>query len=155
MEMIYKVSVARCIACGKCELACAFAHGSEGKPARTRINILRRGAELGTPVVCFQCDDAACVAVCPTEALVRNQETGAIDMVRDRCILCRMCVAACPFGNMLWDTTYNCVQKCDLCQGAPRCVPFCPTGALTYDPAAEAAKSPEPLDRNALGSGRS
>ncbi len=72
MDMIYKVTVERCIACGKCELACAFAHGSEGKPSKTRINIFRRGPELGTPVVCFQCADAACAAICPTEALVRN-----------------------------------------------------------------------------------
>ena len=57
MEMIYKVSVDRCIACGKCELACAFAHGSEGRPAATRINIHRRGPELGTPIVCFQCHE--------------------------------------------------------------------------------------------------
>ena len=39
MKMIYKVSVERCIACGKCELACAFAHGSEGQPSKSRINI--------------------------------------------------------------------------------------------------------------------
>ena len=144
MDMIYRVTVERCIACGKCELACAFAHGNEGRPAKTRINIFRRGPELGTPVTCFQCYDAACVAVCPTAALARNEGTGAIDMVRERCIRCRLCVAACPFGNMLWDETYHCVQKCDLCGGDPRCVPFCPTRALEYLPADEAAKRPEP-----------
>jgi Fe-S-cluster-containing hydrogenase component 2 len=147
MEMIYKVSVERCIACGKCELACAFAHGSEGKPAASRINICRRGAEVGTPIVCFQCDDAACFKVCPTEALLRNSYTGAIDVLRSRCINCRMCVAACPFGNMLWDDAYHCVQKCDLCGGEPKCVPFCPTGAIAYVPSDHAAIPPEPLDR--------
>jgi carbon-monoxide dehydrogenase iron sulfur subunit len=150
MKMIYKVSVERCIACGKCELACAFAHGSDGKPATSRINIHRRGPELGVPVVCFQCHDAACVAVCPTAALARNPVTGAIDMLRERCINCRMCVAACPFGNMLWDEAYHCVQKCDLCGGDPKCVPFCPTGALSYVPAEEVGRRPEKLDREGL-----
>ncbi len=150
MRMIYKVSVERCIACGKCELACAFAHGSEGKPAKSRINIHRRGPEMGVPVVCLQCHEAACVAVCPTQTLVRNQETGAIDRHRQRCISCRMCVAACPFGNMLWDDAYRCVQKCDLCGGDPHCVPFCPTGAIAYVPADEAATMPEALDRQAM-----
>jgi len=145
MEMIYRVTVERCIACGKCELACAFTHGSERKPSKTRINIFRRGPELGTPVVCFQCHDAACAAICPTHALARNEATGAIEVVRERCILCRMCVAACPFGNMLWDDAYHCVQKCDLCGGDPKCVPFCPTHALEYLPADQAAKRPEPL----------
>jgi Fe-S-cluster-containing hydrogenase component 2 len=147
MEMIFTVAVERCIACGKCELACAFAHGSEGRPSRTRINIHRRGPELGTPVVCFQCHEAACAKVCPTQALQRSPETGAIEMVRERCVLCRTCVAACPFGNMLWDETYHCVQKCDLCGGDPRCVPFCPTGALSWLPADQAARPPEPLER--------
>ena len=97
------------------------------------------------------CADAACAAVCPTEALLRNPETGAIDMVRSRCIQCRTCVAACPFGNMLWDTAYHRVQKCDLCGGDPKCVPFCPTGALAWVPAEMAVVPPEPLDRSDLG----
>ena len=153
MKMIYKVSVERCIACGKCELACAFAHGTEGKPAVSRINITRRGPELGTPVICYQCDTAACAAICPTQALVRNPETGAIDMDRGRCISCRMCVAACPFGNMLWDETYHCVQKCDLCGGDPQCVPLCPTGAIAWVPADMASIAPEVLDREELAVG--
>ena len=145
MDRIYRVVVERCIACGKCELACAFAHGSQGRPSKSRINITRRGPDLGTPIVCLQCDDPACAAVCPVKALQRNLATGAIDLLRDRCIKCRMCVAACPFGNMLWDETYGCVQKCDLCGGDPKCVPFCPTRALEYVPADRAGKTPEPM----------
>ena len=61
-----------------------------------------------------------------------------------------MVMPACPFGNMLWDETYRCVQKCDLCGGEPRCVPFCPTGALLYVPAEDAATRPEPLNRGEL-----
>jgi len=144
MDRIYRVVVERCIACGKCELACAFAHGSQGRPSRTRINIARQGPEAGVPVVCLQCDDAGCVQVCPTKALVRNEATGAIDVVRERCVLCRMCIAGCPFGNMLWDDTYHLVQKCDLCGGDPKCVPFCPTKALDYVPADTAGLRPEP-----------
>jgi len=144
MDRIYRVTVERCIACGKCELACAFAHGSEGKPSKSRINIFRQAPETGIPIVCLQCDDAACVAVCPTAALARNPVTGAVDMLRDRCISCRMCVAACPFGNMLWDEAYQLVQKCDLCGGDPKCVPFCPTHALEYVPADRVAVRPDP-----------
>jgi Fe-S-cluster-containing dehydrogenase component len=61
-----------------------------------------------------------------------------------------MCVAGCPFGNMLWDEAYHCVQKCDLCGGDPRCVPFCPTGAIAWVPLEEAVRPPEPLDRESL-----
>ena len=47
---------------------------------------------------------------------------------------------------MLWDDTYNVIQKCDLCGGEPRCVPFCPTGALQYLPADRAAEMPQPRE---------
>jgi Fe-S-cluster-containing hydrogenase component 2 len=145
MDRIYRVIVERCIACGKCELACAFAHGEQGRPGRARINIVRRGPDLGTPIVCLQCDDAACVAACPAAALVRNEATGAIDVLYDRCVRCRTCVAACPFGNMLWDDAWHRVAKCDLCGGDPKCVPFCPTRALEYVPADRAGCTPEPI----------
>ncbi|MFC2172783.1 4Fe-4S dicluster domain-containing protein [Acidobacteriota bacterium] len=136
MEQLFTVTISKCIACGKCELACAFAHARDGIPAKSRIHVTRRGVEAGTPVVCFQCDEAACATACPVDALVRNVSTGAIDVLYDRCIGCRMCVAACPFGNMHCDERFDSVQKCDLCGGNPRCVPFCPTRAIDYVPIA-------------------
>ncbi len=135
-------STPRCIGCGKCELACAFSHDGNGVPAVSCINVFRRGPERGIPIVCLQCHDAACMAVCPTAALARNQRTGAIDLRSERCIHCRACVAACPFGNALWDEGHHVVQKCDLCAGHPRCVPFCPTRALEYVPADRILRSP-------------
>ena len=149
-----QVSVERCIACGKCELACAFAHGNEGKPAATRINIHRRGPEMGTPIVCFQCDDRRlCRRSVRPRLWCATRRPAPSTWTAVRCISCRMCVAACPFGNMLWDESYHCVQKCDLCGGDPQCVPFCPTGAIAWVPADMAAIRPEPLDREALAIG--
>ena len=147
MHGIFRVTVDRCIACGKCELACAFTHGQGGAPGAPRIHILRRGPERGTPLTCMQCHDAAWVAVCPTHALVRDQGSGAIVVFQERCVGCRVCVAACPFGNMEWDASHRQPSKCDLCGGEPRCVPFCPTRALEFlppelaDRGAEAARS--------------
>ena len=86
--------------------------------------------------VCLQCEDASCQAVCPTGALVRNFATGAIELLRERCIKCKQCVAACPFGCMGWDEAWRSVQKCDLCGTRlehglePACVRVCPTKAL-------------------------
>lgn len=136
MERIFRVTVERCIACGKCELACAFTHGDAGMPGLSRIRVLRHGSERGVPITCFQCDDAACVAICPVSALVYDSDTGAVVHSSARCVGCGMCVAGCPFGNIVWDEPARRVAKCDICRGAPRCVPFCPTGALEY-PAVE------------------
>jgi carbon-monoxide dehydrogenase iron sulfur subunit len=143
-EMIFLVDMAKCIACEKCELACAQHNLHEMNATRARITILKRpapraGEDAGIPVVCLQCDDAACVRVCQFGALTRHAMTGAIEVHRDRCVRCKMCVAACPFGNMTWDAPTQSVQKCDLCRGTPQCVLYCPTGALKYRPAGELA----------------
>jgi len=132
MEKIYRVETYKCISCGKCELACGFAHSKDGKAGIARIKIKKIGIEKGMPVVCFQCVEALCVKSCPVGALVRNEETGAIDLLEEKCIRCKMCVVSCPFGNIQWDENFEAVAKCDLCKGDPQCVPFCPTKALSY-----------------------
>lgn len=132
-----------CIACGKCELACAFAHGTDGIPGVSRIRIYRRGPEAGMPIVCLQCSDAACAAACPVGAIKWNVETGALEVARDKCVNCHMCVAACPFGNIVAEPVAPTVAKCDLCGGSPRCVAFCPTGAIQYLPTQVAMKHPD------------
>lgn len=134
MKRIFRVTPGLCIACGKCELACAFAHGELGKPAKSRINISRESPDVGIPIVCLQCDTAACLQACPTNALARDEKTGAIVLKSERCISCRICVGACPFGNISFDEVCKIVQKCDLCGGEPRCAPFCPTRAIEYIP---------------------
>ena len=85
--------------------------------------------DLWVPVVCLQCEDAACVKSCLVDALRRNPETGAIDLNDEKCVKCMACVAACPFGCALLDDTHNTVIKCDLCGGDPVCAHFCPTKA--------------------------
>jgi Fe-S-cluster-containing hydrogenase component 2 len=105
--------------------------------ARARIAIFPRPAvkpaeTSGTPVTCLQCDDAACVRVCQVGALQRSPVTGAIEIDQARCVRCKMCVTACPFGGMGIDTKSNRVIKCDLCDGDPQCVRFCFPGALQF-----------------------
>ena len=45
-----------------------------------------------------------------------------------------MCVVACPFGNIYFDSVSTYPVKCDLCGGDPRCVKFCPSGAISWVP---------------------
>jgi len=119
-------------------LACSFAHAADGKPGRSRIHPLDGGAkDLWVPVVCLQCEEAACAKVCLVGAITRNPETGAMNLDGDKCVRCMACVAACPFGCCLHDSLHNLVVKCDLCGGDPVCAHFCPTKALSYQPIAE------------------
>ena len=127
------VTPSRCTGCRTCEIACAFSHPVDGEPGRSTIRALPAGKpETGTPVVCLQCDSAACVAVCPARALWRDMKTGAVIVKRDRCISCHTCVYACPFGNISVEHGSARITKCDLCGGNPRCAQFCPTRTLEY-----------------------
>jgi Fe-S-cluster-containing hydrogenase component 2 len=101
-----------CTGCRTCELACAFAHSVDGKPGRSRIYPLPAGSpDAYTPVVCFQCDDPACVKSCLVDAITMNEETGAVDLDQEKCVKCGACTAACPFGCALHDTVHSAPRK--------------------------------------------
>ena len=72
------------------------------------------------------------MSICPVRAIARNAATGALIVDYDRCIGCRMCMVACPFGAVQFDADQKRVIKCDLCDGEPYCVRFCQAGALSY-----------------------
>jgi Fe-S-cluster-containing hydrogenase component 2 len=79
----------------------------------------------------MQCEDAACLEVCPTGALSRDDsDTVVVDA--DKCVGCKMCVGACPFGNIQYSSRKKKIIKCDLCGGSPDCVKYCPTQAIEF-----------------------
>ncbi len=88
---------------------------------------------------CMHCIEPACVSVCPVGAL-EKLESGPVVYHRERCIGCRYCMAACPFGipKTEWEKPLPFIQKCDFCFDRqangeqPACSEVCPTGALIY-----------------------
>ncbi|MEO0108729.1 MAG: 4Fe-4S dicluster domain-containing protein, partial [candidate division WOR-3 bacterium] len=91
-------------------------------------------------MACRHCEEPLCAAACPTGALtvVGTEKT----VVRHdlRCIGCRSCVLACPWGVIDERLVRSVAQKCNQCQdraeatgrNGPRCVSACPTGALQF-----------------------
>jgi Fe-S-cluster-containing hydrogenase component 2 len=132
MEKTLTITPTRCTACRTCELACSFKHAVAGRPGISRIRAFMFGEGQNQIVTCFQCDTAACVKVCPVEALVRNEATGAVEVIESRCIGCGLCSIACPFGHVSHDGEQHIAVKCDLCHGEPACAAFCPTRTLEY-----------------------
>jgi Fe-S-cluster-containing hydrogenase component 2 len=51
---------------------------------------------------CRKCEDAPCIAICPAEALEKDEE-GIITRFTNLCISCKSCVTICPFGTMMTD----------------------------------------------------
>ncbi len=133
MPKIIVIDQAACTGCRQCELVCSVKHTGTADPSRARIAVMKWEAEgFYLPMMCQQCRDAACVAVCPKKALSRDPDSARVLYHQERCIGCKSCVMACPFGAMGVDLTAGRVIKCDTCEGDPTCVAFCEAGALKF-----------------------
>ena len=123
----------RCTGCMLCVLGCAIARTGEMDPDRSRIRVYA-GGEQGrfVPLTCQQCEEAFCTEACPTTACHREEDTGIVVIDEERCIGCRTCIVACPFGAPSYDEKSGVTVKCDCCEGDPQCVKLCEPGALRY-----------------------
>lgn len=89
---------------------------------------------------CLHCVDPSCVSACPVSAMIKDPETGIVRHDPDRCIGCRYCVYACPFGvpKYQFEGAFGKIAKCELCNhrlpegDIPGCVEACPTGATLF-----------------------
>ena len=123
----------KCTGCRICETACSMHFGLGSNPQKSRIRIVNLEGEADVtyiPVACVQCEKAPCEAICPTGAIYTTSETRAKLIDKDKCIGCSACVYACPFGAIALDRSVGTAFVCDLCDGDPLCVRFCPWDAL-------------------------
>jgi anaerobic dimethyl sulfoxide reductase subunit B (iron-sulfur subunit) len=88
-------------------------------------------------VSCMHCQDAKCVEICPAGAMTKNAD-GIVVVDRDKCIGCRYCEWACPYGAPQFNETAGVMTKCDFCQDLlaqgqnPVCVDACVMRAIEF-----------------------
>jgi carbon-monoxide dehydrogenase iron sulfur subunit len=135
---VLQVDIEKCVGCHMCEVACSLKNTGRVQPSRSRIKVIsyeKRGVYHNyIPMVCQQCTTPLCVEACPTNALSRDTETGAIVVDDDACVGCRVCIMVCPIGGVSIDPATDVAYKCDLCGGDPECVKYCYYEALEYVP---------------------
>ncbi len=122
----------KCSNCMSCVVVCAERHTGISAPARAHIHILVDllvGGEISARY-CRQCAEADCAAACPEGAITYSETVRAWLVDAEACLACEACVTACPYAAIALDPETNIARKCDLCEGAVRCVEICPTGAL-------------------------
>lgn len=146
--------ITRCIGCQECVAACTRTYGlgrniprrwdkMDGLSARRWTSIVERRGRF-VRKQCRHCLEPGCVSVCPVGALQKTPE-GPVIYSGSRCMGCRYCMMACPFGipRYDWDKPTPFVRKCILCyerlqEGKPpACTEACPTGATIFGPREE------------------
>ena len=148
------IDLQKCIGCDSCTVACKAENRT---PPGVRYNVLLetvRGTyphvvKTQIPRPCMQCGNAPCVQVCPVKATYKLP-SGITAIDYERCIGCRYCMMACPYGVRSYNEATRVVEKCTLCAQLqavgepPACVKICPAHCRFVgnidDPNSEVAK---------------
>lgn len=148
------IDLTRCTGCESCVLACKQANDRpQPKVAADRLSSEAYCALELQPVIaadgglaqqaikrqCMHCLHPACVSAC-TVAALRKRPDGPVVYDASKCIGCRYCQYACPFGvpTYEWNNALGLIHKCDMCADRidagepPACAAACPNGALRF-----------------------
>jgi Fe-S-cluster-containing dehydrogenase component/formate-dependent nitrite reductase membrane component NrfD len=130
----------KCIGCHACTTACKSEHEVPVGVTRTYVKAVdvgefpqvRRNFQVTR---CNQCEDAPCVAACPTSAMF-TRDDGIVDFDKEACIGCKACMAACPYDAIFINPDDHSAEKCNFCAHRidmglePACVVVCPVEAI-------------------------
>lgn len=159
------IDIEKCIGCGLCIEACKTENNVPREPffCRTWVEryVIRKDGSVvvesierqGTsrektgeadilrsffvPKLCNQCQNPPCVQVCPVGATF-STEDGVVLVDGTRCIGCRYCIQACPYGARYLHPETRTADKCTFCYQRiargllPACVEVCPTQARIF-----------------------
>jgi anaerobic dimethyl sulfoxide reductase subunit B len=120
-----------CVNCKACIIACKVKHGSSPHVMGSIIaeprglNLIQvypfgpetrndRVIQAFVGIACMHCEDAACLKTCPSSAIYKDPQTCITLVDKKRCLGCKACLWACPFGVPSYDENGK-LALCDLC----------------------------------------
>jgi molybdopterin-containing oxidoreductase family iron-sulfur binding subunit len=102
------IDLNRCVGCNACMIACKAENHTP--PGVSYMAVLRERDEQNLrdrPIFfarpCYHCEQPSCVNVCPTGATYKRKQDGIVVVDYDKCIGCRYCITACPYGARSFD----------------------------------------------------
>lgn len=140
----FLVDMGKCVGCENCVAACRqYNKLSNDTPNRRTITVFQdsRDENVYVSTSCMHCDEPNCMRVCPAGAITKG-EAGIVHVDKQKCIGCKYCYQACPYGVPNYNS--EAMDKCDCCLDAgiapgetPYCVQACIFNALKYGPVDE------------------
>lgn len=140
----------RCSGCKTCQVACKDKNNLDSGILWRRVYEVNFGEwtkrgnawlcsvkAYNMSISCNHCEDPICVKSCPTKAMYKGED-GIVLIDEKRCIGCRYCEWACPYGAPQYNKSKGIMSKCTLCfdyieEGKlPVCVSSCPMRALDF-----------------------
>jgi len=142
--------ITKCIGCFECVMACKAHnhleqdvprnfHRNDGLSSANWTAILQKDGPHYIRKQCRHCLEPACVSACPVAALIKTPE-GPVIYDGSKCIGCRYCMIACPYGipRYDWDSPVPYIRKCTMCYDRikdglqPACTQACPHDATIF-----------------------
>ncbi|MDD3731412.1 MAG: 4Fe-4S dicluster domain-containing protein [candidate division Zixibacteria bacterium] len=150
MSVAILTDITKCIGCLECVAACKKENNlkmdvprewqkMDGLSAQNWTSILSLPDNHYVRKQCRHCIDPACASACPVGALHKTVE-GVVIYDNDKCLGCRYCMMACPYGipRYDWDQNVPYIRKCIMCyqrltEGRqPACTEACPKQATIF-----------------------
>jgi len=105
------IDLQKCVGCDSCTVACKAENRT---PPGVSYNVVMEEehgefpevTRTNVPRPCMQCENPPCVQVCPVSATYK-MDNGVVNVDYDRCIGCRYCMIACPYGARYFDFGEN------------------------------------------------
>jgi anaerobic dimethyl sulfoxide reductase subunit B len=150
-QMAFYIDTSACTNCKTCQITCndkqnnnvdvnwrrVFQYGGGSWITQSNFLIPSNVYAYNVSISCMHCEEPICAEVCPTGATTKRSD-GVVYIDQNKCIGCRYCEWACPYGARHFNGDSGTMTKCDFCrdlldQGRnPACVDACIMRAIQF-----------------------
>jgi len=150
-QLAFHVDISNCTGCKACQVACkdknnlpvgvrwrrVFQYEGGDWMEQNGQMVASNVYAYAVSAACMHCQNPVCVQVCPAAA-ISKREDGIVLIDQDKCIGCRYCSWACPYGAPQFNEDMGVMSKCNMCYDLvdkgerPACVEACPSRAMDF-----------------------